>query len=165
MKIFIPNILPSYLKDKLTTLENKISIPNHKKFYELVSEEFGLLLLDETNIKRIEPSFNTNIELIKGYFGRDLLVDLTKYTEVSMISQLPTNYICTKITQLEYKFDKKSELKLVVKCIEENVDLGKSFIPIDFYFLYDEAKIINLQDLLNNIFFQEEINRFLSALN
>jgi hypothetical protein len=81
------------------------------------------------------------------------------------------NYILTKFTVLEYQTSKKAKLKLVVECLNEPVLIGSYFspdkhmgeelIPIDFYFIYDDAAKLDLCDR----FFQEEINMFLSHLN
>jgi hypothetical protein len=115
----------------------------------------------------------SQLQLIKGFgtTNSDLLIDSTKYVYCPVVSQLPINYILTKFTVLEYQTSKKSKLKLVVECLNEPVLIGSYFspdkhmgeelIPIDFYFVYDDASKLDLCDR----FFQEEINMFLLHLN
>jgi hypothetical protein len=163
MNIYILNILPIQLRSKLTNLSTKF-IHTEKTQYELHSPDFGLSVLDDKTIVRYEPIFETNYEIIKNYNGCDLLVDMTNYKLCSQGSQLPVNYIMTKMHCNEYKIDKKSQLSLVVICLVELNYLNIDLIPIDFYFSYKGEKIINLQDTINNRFFQEDFNVFLNEL-
>ena len=88
-----------------------------------------------------------------------------------VVSQLPVNYVLKRLTILEYQTSKKAKLKLVVECLNEPVMIGSYFspdkhmseelVPIDFYFVYDDVVKLDL----NDCFFQEEINMFLSYLN
>ena len=167
MKVYIVNILPSNIKQKLNKLDHLLEHELTK--YEIVSEEFGIQIIEKNKLYRIEPRFDTEYEVIKNYKNCDLLVDKTKYTHIPIISQLPVKYVLTKITQFEYKTNKKSKLKLVVECIKEpinfknitsHLDKYEQFVPINFYLVLDEV-ILDMQ----NIFLQEEINRFLSHLN
>jgi hypothetical protein len=121
--------------------------------------------MDGKTMYRYEPAFDTNYELIKEYNGYNLLVDTTKYCKEFLVSQLPVNYILTSLTTLEYKQNQKSKLSLIVNCITETHEFSKELIPIDFYFRYNIDKSENFHDLLNNKFFQEEFNVFLSHLN
>ena len=164
MNIHIVNILPMKLQDKLTILTNKFN-KNEKIKYEIFSKDFGIIIVDEKKMYRYEPVFETKYELIQNYNGYNLLVDTTKYSKVSIVSQLPVNYILTPLTTFEYKQGEKSKIKLIVDCITETNGLDKEFIPVSFYFSYDIDKSENLHDLLNNKFFQEEFNVFLSHLN
>jgi|688.fasta_scaffold368894_2 hypothetical protein len=164
MKIYILNILPIQLRSKLTKLTNKF-IHTEKIQYELHSPDFGLNVLDDKTIVRHEPIFETNYEIIKNYNGCDLLVDMTKYKQIIEDSQLPVNYLMTKMTCNEYKINKKSQLSLVVICLTELNYLNTDIIPIDFYFSYNSETNINLQDTINNRFFQEDFNVFLNELN
>ena len=150
------------LRSKLTNLANKF-IHMEKIQYELHSPDFGLSKLDDNTIVRYEPIFETNYEMIKNYNGCDLLVDMTKYKQIVEVSQLPVNYLMTKTICNEYKIDKKSQFSLVVICLVELNYLNTDTIPIDFYFSYNN-EIINLQDTLHNVFFQEDFTVFLSEL-
>ena len=178
MKIYITTIFPSSIKNKLTNFKDLELKTSHK--YEMTSEEFGLQYIekgsnrtDGDHIYRIEPSFEPKFQLIKN-FGEtqdDLLLDSTKYIVCPIVSQLPVNYILTKLTILEYQSGRKSKLKLVVECLNEPVVIGAYFspdkhmgeemVPINFYFEYDDTSKLELNDR----FFQEEINMFLSHLN
>ncbi len=193
MKIYIVNILPEALKNKL---DNFCSFLLHKREkYELFSEEYGLHIVEhdnnssnkETQIYKIESNFDTSYHMLKDYtssFGAtttatnsknstvvvDLLFDLTDYVKIEVVSQLPTKYVLTKMTKFVYKFNKKSKWEFVIECIREtNTELlEKEWIPINFYFFYkysaNEPKITDLQKL-DDLLFQEEINVFLTHLN
>jgi hypothetical protein len=175
MKIYITTIFPSSIKNKLTNFKDLELKTSHK--YEMTSEDFGVHYIEKSkngdHIYRIEPSFEPKFQLIKN-FGEtqdDLLLDSTKYIVCPIVSQLPVNYILTKLTILEYQSGRKSKLKLVVECLNEPVVIGAYFspdkhmgeemVPINFYFEYDDTSKLEL----NNRFFQEEINMFLSHLN
>ena len=175
MKIYITNIFPSSIKNKLTNLKDLQTNTFHK--LEIASEDFGLHYIEkkkgDEHIYRCEPNFEPQLQLIKcfGPMNSDLLIDSTKYVYCSVVSQLPVNYILTKLSVLEYQTSKKAKLKLVVECLYEPVLIGSYFspdkhmgeelIPIDFYFVYDDVAKLDL----NDHFFQEEINMFLSHLN
>jgi len=176
MKIYISNIFPSTIKNKLTNLKD-LQTNSFDKF-EMASEDYGIHYIEKEKgnnekIYRCEPNFEPKFQLIKnfGSANSDLLIDKTKYVYCPVVSQLPVNYILTRLTVLEYQTNKKAKLKLVIECLNEPVIIGSYFspdkhmgeelIPIDFYFVYDE--LTNLD--LNDRFFQEEFNMFLSHLN
>ena len=180
MKIYITTIFPSSIKNKLTNFKdiNLESKTFHK--YEMTSEDFGVHYIEKSangkngdHIYRIEPSFEHKFQLIKNFGEQqvDLLLDSTKYIVCPVVSQLPVNYILTKLTILEYQTSRKSKLKLVIECLNEPVVIGAYFspdkhmgeemVPINFYFEYDDSAKLDLNDR----FFQEEINMFLSHLN
>lgn len=165
MKIYISNILPCSLNNKLDKLCVQFGEPKSKVKYEINSKEFGLIIIEEQNISHIESTFKTDYELIKNYNNYDLLVDKTysivNNTKNPLKSQFPVNYIHTRFIQLYFKIHNKSKLTLIINYLEEpdnNFELTK--IPVDFYFNYD-GEILDLKDP----FFQEEFNMFLSALN
>lgn len=164
MNIHIVNVLPVKLQDKLTILTDKF-IKSEKLKYEISSKDFGIIIVDEKQMYRHEPVFETNYELIQNYNGYNLLVDTTKQSKIPIVSQLPVNYVLTPLTTFEYRQNDKSKFKLIVDCIIETNVLHKELIPVNFYFSYDIDKSENLHDLLNNKFFQEEFNVFLSHLN
>lgn len=180
MKIYITNVAPETIKNKLDKFEMFLLYKREK--YELFSEEFGLHIIENVDsekqpqkIYKVETNFDTNYHLMKDYKSDinstvDLLFDLTNYVLIPVVSQLPTKYVLTKITQFEYKINKKSNWRLIIECIREtNMELlEKEWIPINYYFLYEysknEAKITNMQNY-DNLLFQSEINMFLSHLN
>jgi len=158
MKIYIPNILPSSLQNKLTNLTNTFGNPVIKIKYEVVSKESGIHWIMDDNISHIESTFHTNYELIKGYNNIDLLVDKTNYKSSDVFSQLPVNYILSKIYEFEFKLN-NSKLSLIIECFEETQFFEKNMLPINFYFHYNETNFD-----LKNSFFQDEFNMFLSHL-
>ena len=160
MRIYIVNILPLTIKNKLEQLSLLFSESDKKIKYELCSKEFGIHMIEGQTISHIESTFKSDYELIKGYNKCDLLVDRNVYTKIPVLSQFPVNYICSKYTELSFKTNKKSKLSLVIECIEETQQFQVDVIPVNFYFKY-ESDILDLKDY----FFQEEFNVFLSSLN
>ena len=180
MKIYISNIFPSTIKNKLTKLKD-LQTNSFDKF-ELASEDYGIHYIEKgkgnnanknnEKIYRCEPNFEPKFQLIKNFgpTNSDLLIDKTKYVYCPVVSQLPVNYILTKLTILEYQTSKKAKLKLVIECLKEPVVIGSYFspdkhmgeelIPVNFYFVYE---LTNLD--LNDQFFQDEFNMFLLHLN
>jgi hypothetical protein len=159
MRIYILNILPQTLKNKLDNLIKIFGLPNEKIKHEIYSNEYGIHILEDKIIYHIENSFNETIEKY-SYNDLNLLVDKTNYTKIPVISQLPTHYIDTKLHELTFKTDKKSRLSLIIECLEELENYEKLLVPMNYYFEYNEP-ILDLTD----IFFEEEFNRFLSGLN
>jgi hypothetical protein len=181
MKIYISNIFPSTIKNKLTNLKD-LQTNSFDKF-ELASEDYGIHYIEKSKgnnanqnnekIYRCEPNFEPKFQLIKNFgpTNSDLFIDKTKYVYCPVVSQLPVNYVLTKLTILEYQTSKKAHLKLVIECLKEPVVVGSYFspdkhmgeelVPINFYFVYDELTNLDLSDQ----FFQEEFNMFLSHLN
>lgn len=160
MKIYIPNILPITLKNKLDKFLVNFADIQTKIKYEIISKEYGFIIIEEQNISHLEPSFKNEYELIKNYKNLDLLVDKNKIVNVPIISQFPVNYIHNRSLQLYFKISKKSNLTLVIECIEEPNNFELSRIPVDFYFEYDNENL-DLKDPL----FEEQFNMFLSYLN
>jgi len=170
MKIYITDIFPSSLKNKLTNIREYLS--NTISRYEMVSEEYGIHIIEGDTIYRIEPNFKPEMQLIKTFFSNELLIDNTNYKMIPVVSQLPYNYILTKITIHEYQVCKKSKLKLIIECLNEPVqtnvffskknqeNIDTTIIPINFYFVYNDSKI----DLADQ-FLKDEFNVFLSHLN
>lgn len=164
MKIYITNLLLTNIAKNRETLSEYILHANGKEIVELNSLDYGLHIVEKDKIYRQEPDFNPDYEVVKEFHGYDLLIDKSKCKLLPVVSQMPTNYIMTKMKIYEYKTNKKSLLKLVVRCIQLKT-LVKTLItnseePVDFYFEY-ESPTIDLTDK----FFQDELNMFLSLLN
>lgn len=167
MKIYLPNVPLSNIEknmDKLSQLELNRTIND---IIEINSLDYGVHIIEKKNIYRVEPDFNPKYEVIKDFKGYDLLLDKSIPKYIPVISQMPTKYFMTKIKLYEYKTNKNSPLKLVVKCIKtvteinisnNNTNHGEK--PIDFYFEYDSLNI----DITDR-FFQDELNMFLSHVN
>lgn len=160
MRIFITNIVPQTLTNKLSNLSETFGEPHKKIRHELISKDLGLFIVENNNITQLETTFITDYELIKNYKGHNLLVDKNKYRYIKTVSQLPVEYINSQYTVFEYKTDKKSKLSLIVECFEEKNNFNLEIIPVNFYFDYNSDTF----DLYDS-FFQEEFNMFLSELN
>jgi hypothetical protein len=106
MKIYITNIFPSSIKNKLTNFKD-LECNSFQKL-EIASEDFGLHFIENKKgdeyIYRCEPNFEPKLQLIKGFgtTNSDLLIDNTKYVYCPLVSQLPMNYVLTRLTILEY---------------------------------------------------------------
>ena len=165
MKIYIVQYNPKLFKQSMTTISNLLVGTVERK--EIYSEKYGMQITKNNKVYQIESKFETQMEIIKyNYF--DILLDYTSYNQIDIISQLPVDYILIKYWYFEYKLNKQSKLKLIVKCIKEE-DNNKNemlmnfapinFIPTDLYFEYDDKFD------LNNSHFQEEFNMLLSHIN
>lgn len=158
MKIYIIKYNPLLFKENMAKISHLLV--GTSQINEFYSEKYGLQIIDNNNIYQIESKFDTKME-IKRYNNMDILIDYTNYNRNETISQLPINYILSKNWYFEYKLNKQSKLKLIVKCINEHNDGNENnFIPIDLYFEYDDD---NLD--FNHRFFQEEFNMLLSHVN
>jgi hypothetical protein len=161
MKIYIPTISLSNIKKNLYKFDDF-----HKEImniYEINSLDYGLHILNDSGLYRLEPNFDDNIKLIKNFNNHDILLDMTKDKLIPVLSQMPTKYILTKIQNIEYKANHKTKLKLIIKYIDnkpDNLATSPDKVPVDFYFIYNNENF----DLLD-IFLQEELNMFLSLLN
>lgn len=166
MKIYIVNILPESLKNKIKNMFNYFEY-NEKITYELHSRHFGLHILEDDKIYFKESTFKSDYELIKDYtlpecqIKYDLLIDKHQTNNIPVISQLPVNYIITKFHIFEFFLKKNNNLTLKIECIEEVENFERKLIPVNFYFNYDN-ELTKLD--INDPFFQDEFNVFLSKL-
>ena len=164
MKIYVVNILPESLKNKIKNMIDSFEY-NEKITYELHSRDFGLHILEDDKMYLKESTFKSDYELIKGYttseclIKYDLLIDKQEIKNIPVISQIPVNYIITIFNIFEFKVCKNSKLSLIIECLEETENFVKKSIPVNFYFNYNND---NLD--LNDMFFQDEFNVFLSML-
>lgn len=170
MKIYISNILPKSLSnnfdEKIMNVLEKNNVYSEKNVYtELVSKELGIFTINsDQTIKHLQPSYSPKFEQLTNYnnTGKNLLFDLTEYTHNLVVSRLPTEYIYLRIFETSYKLTK---LTLKIKFIEELDEKFTTYsVPIDYYFEYNENNI-SINDLLSNVFFQQDFNMFLSVLN
>ena len=162
MKIYITNIPPSSIK--LERLNKYLLSKDGYKKYELVSKEFGTHIIEirkqnEPTMYRIEPTLNMDLHLI-NMPNASLLVDKTNYVHIPVVSQMPVDYILTKMTCFEYAIKNKSgsKIKMIVECLIENSNIlsDKEIISI----LFSSQK--NNLDIEDNLL--EEINMFLLEL-
>ena len=159
MKIYIVNILPESLNNKLNIFKQHYEFKETQK-YELHSQDYGSHIIENNKIHLIESSFNTEYQLIKNYEKFDLLIDKTNDKLIPVISQMPVNYIISIFHIFEFKTCKNGKLSLIIECLEETENFVKKSIPVNFYFNYNNDNL----DLKDTIF-QEEFNVFLSKLN
>jgi hypothetical protein len=171
MKIYITTINLSNISKNINNLTEHLLDANGIEISELHSLDYGIHIVENNNIYRLEPDFVPHYNIIKNFHGHDLLLDYNNPKLLPVLSQIPTNYILTKIKIYEYKTNKKSNLKLIIKCIKTTpeikiktdmnyVNINTIEEPIDFYFEYENSNI----DLTDK-FLQEEFNMFLSHLN
>lgn len=159
MKIYIVNITPQSLKNKINIFKQDYEFSEKIK-YELNSIDYGLHIIQDNKIHLLESTFNTDYQLIKNYENVDLLIDKSNNKLIPVKSQMPVNYVISIINVFEFKVLKKSKLSLIVECLEETENFVKKLTPVNFYFNYNND---NLD--LKDTFFQEEFNVFLSKLN
>lgn len=162
MKIYVTNIPPSSIK--LERIDKYLLNKNGYKKYELVSKEFGTHIIEvhkqnEPTMYRIEPTLNMDLHLI-NIPNASLLVDKTTYVHIPVVSQLPVDYVLTKMTCFEFKIG--SKIKMVIECLVENSNIlsDKEIMPINYYFHFFDKK--NNLDIDDNLL--EEINMFLLEL-
>lgn len=137
---------------------------------ELISKELGIIIINsDQTMKQVNPNFHPTFEQLTNYNNtkKNLLFDLTEYTYTTFVSRLPTEYIYLRAIEYSYKLTTSSKLVLKVKYIEEiDNSYCTQLIPIDYYFEYDvPSKDLLVSDLLNNVFFKNDFNMFLSMLN
>ncbi len=163
MKIYIVQINPNSITNKLDKLTKTYGEPIINEVVEIASLSSGMFLIEGNKIYQLESTFKPNYNIIKGYKSLDLLVDQTPITKTEIFSQLPIDYISTVRTTLTYSRNKNAELSLVIECFEEpDYSLSKQsvkYVPHNFYF---NLKSDNFD--LHDPFFQEEFNMFLSHL-
>jgi hypothetical protein len=167
MKIYVSNIPLTNITKNMHELSQYIVDHNGIDILELHSLDYGLHIIEKNKIYRFEPDFNPQYEIIRGFKGYDLLIDKSVPKLLPVLSQLPTKYIMSKIKIYEYKSNKKSNIKLVIKCIKtplqiKSLSTNTNEEPIDFYFEYENS---NSNIDLTDRFFQDELNMFLSQLN
>lgn len=160
IKIYLHKVTPN--KINIEKLHQEFHFQNTNRILEIYSLDFGIHIVENHQIYRIEPSFREHYKMIKDYNGYDLVLDENMYTKITVLSQLPNNYLITNKTVFEFKEGSKSNITLMVECIHQKCKetFNEKLIPIDFYFVCKKDYF----DIHNN-FFQNELNVFLSALN
>ena len=100
-----------------------------------------------------------DIVVYNNYFNNfSLLVDYS-YLEMIETSQVPNSNIEMVTNYLYFSLNKNSKIKFVVNAINDNIDDIINLNPLDFYIEVDGDIDIN------DIFYKDEINVFLSLLN
>lgn len=160
IKIYLHKISPKQIN--VEKMHKQFQCKNIISNLEIHSLDFGFHISENDEIYRIEPSFKEHYKLIKDYNGFDLIIDENTYTKIPLLSQLPHECIVTHKFVLEFKQGTKSKISCKVECIQEKCKetLNEKMIPIDFYFACKKDDFD-----IQNSFFQNELNVFLSELN
>ena len=153
-QIYLLNTTTSFVETKIEELQPYLNKKNEKTI--CYSKENGIFIEEKGNIYYIEASFNDTYQNIQ-YLTHDMVVQTSSANKILMLSQLPIDCILHKHTYFEYRFHPKAMITLIVIGIKINNDKYKI---LDFYFECPDD-VFNM----DNLFFKEEINRFLSILN
>ena len=155
IKIYLLNTTSTTVENKLQLQELRQYLVNKSEKTTCYSQENGIFIEEKGVISYIEPNFDEKYEEVK-YLSNTLIVQYSSPTKITVLSQLPLNYILHKCTIFEYKLHVKSMLKLIIVTI----NINDNYKVLDFYFECSKNDF-NIE----NLFFQEEINRFLSVVN
>ena len=155
MRIFIIDYSLSNLASKIPYI--KKYLVDIKKKLEIVTSN-GEYYID--NYKTYKMVINDkDIVVYNNYFNNfSLLVDYS-YLEMIETSQVPNSNIEMVTNYLYFSLNKNSKIKFVVNAINDNIDDIINLNPLDFYIEVDGDIDIN------DIFYKDEINLFLSLLN
>ena len=114
MKIYITDIFPSSLKNKLTNFDKYLV--NSVTKYELTSEDYGIHYIENDSIYRVEPNFKPDFRVIKDHFDNELLIDNTELATFELSEVLA--WSASNANQQNF-----------------------ALVPINFYFIYNDNKI------------------------
>ena len=170
VKIYLQDIDLTKIKNKVEDLKKYLT--KEEEEIHLFSKEYGHYKIAK-EIVLLEPSYHESYQEL-DYQGHSLLIDKNIEEKIHVVSQLPVEYIYNKRICREYKRPlitliiygvyenvKKEEQPFLKKSIQDYKGISEIvFCPIDFYFECDN-KNFNLE----NLFFQQEFNMFLSMLN
>jgi len=155
MKLFIENYSFSNLTAIIPSL--KKYLVDTKQILEITSNE-GQYYIDNSKVYKIIVN-DKDIVIHKKYYN-----DLNLLIDNSCAVMIETNQIPNYNIEILYKYyyfalNKSSKLRFVIQTIYDIADEINNIDPIDFYFETEGDVEIN------NIFFKDEINVFLSLLN
>jgi hypothetical protein len=155
MKIYITDYSLSKLKTRISSL--KKYLVEEKSKFEVISNE-GQYYIDNSKIYKF-VIIDKETKLYKNYYDDlSLLVDKS-YSILSETNQIPNCNIEISSKYFYFALNKSTKLTFVIKTFDEVTDNMNDINPCDFYFELDGDVEIN------NIFFRDEINVFLSLLN
>lgn len=160
-KIYVDNYNPSKLKKKEYELQ-PYSVSENIKI-ELHSPDFGIHILENQHVYRIEPSLHEKIQHKKKFYKNyDCIFDFTPESKLPVFSQLPVDYVFTKYHIRKYKRTPKSLVTLMVEynMVKPDIHLFMkqsydTMVPTHFYFEYSPE---------NEERVQEEIREWLDFL-
>jgi hypothetical protein len=155
MKIFIENYTLFNLNNKIPSL--KKYLVDTKQQLEITSNE-GQYYIYESKVYKIIVSDKDVVVHKKYYNDYNLLLD-DSYAVFVETNQIPNHNIEIIYKYYYFALNKSSKLRFVIQTIYDINDEINNISPIDFYF----EKEGDIE--INNIFFKDEINVFLSLLN
>jgi len=155
MKIFIENYTLLNLNNKIPSL--KKYLVDTKEQLEITSTE-GQYYIDESKVYKIIVSDKDAVVHKNYYKDYNLLIDYS-YAVLVEKNQIPNHNIEIIYKYYYFALNKSSKLRFVIQTIYDINDEINNISPIDFYFEKEGDNEIN------NVFFKDEINVFLSLLN
>jgi hypothetical protein len=155
MKIFIENYPISNLVNIIPSLKKHLVYT--KQLLEIICSE-GQYCVDNSKVYKIIVN-DKDLVIHKNYYNDlNLLLDYS-YSVLIETNQIPNHNIEVTYKYYYFALNKSSKLKLVIQTLYDVADEINNINPIDFYFETEGDVEIN------NIFFKDEINVFLSLLN
>ena len=144
MKIYIPDFMPKINEDT----EKSLNIL-HKKVtcYKNIYSENGIFKIVNNIIYQLIPE-DIPVENFK-HNNINFLLDKSKHIFRKDIYCIPYNHIVYNIQQIEYKFDNKSKISLIIKYHDNNL--------VDMYFYTNEEKL--------NLAYKNNILEYFSLLS
>jgi hypothetical protein len=155
MKLFIENYTFSNLTAIIPSL--KKYLVDTKQILEIASNE-GQYYIDNSKVYKIIVNDKDTVIHKKYYNDFNLLIDYS-YAVMIETNQIPNHNIEMLCKYYYFALNKSSKLRLVIQTLYDVADETNNIKPIDFYFETEGDVEIN------NIFFKDEINVFLSLLN
>ena len=179
MKIYIENQNEELLdNDKfINTLKSLDKYFNNFKIINEVYSDEGIFITDENNVNKLVIK-DEDISKINNYYKNiNLLIDKSEINSIK-VNQIPFDHFSIVVIKFYYQLNNKSKINFVV---EGNYKLKKNKVyEIMYNELEKNIKNINKYDHfvcsnfyfevskdsdINNIFFKEDINVFLSHFN
>ena len=148
MKIYIANFTPKINENTLLKLEK---LYNKVKNYKDIYSQDGIFRIENNIIYKLIPE-DYPIENFE-YNNINFLLDKSKHIFRKDIYCIPYNHIVYNIQQIEYKFDSKSKISLILEysgeCLNPTANGGVGVSPTDIYFYTNEENLC--QNYKNNI--------------
>ena len=155
MRLFIQNYSLSKLINRISSLKPYLVDTTTK--LEIITDEGQYYIDNSTAYKKVVS--DKSAKLYENYYNDlGLLVD---YSEIIIVetNQIPNYNIEMLSTYFYFALNKTTKTKFVVQAYDAVTDDLTNINPFDFYFEIEGDVEIN------NMFFKDEINVFLSLLN
>jgi hypothetical protein len=137
-----------YIKKYLVDIKKKLEIITNDGEYYIDNYKTYKIIINDKDVVVYDNYFN-NFSLLVDY----------SYLEMIEASQVPNCNIEMVTNYLYFSLNKNSKVKFVVNAINDNIDDIINLNPLDFY-----IEVVGNIDI-NDIFYKDEINVFLSLLN